>query len=306
MGEIQLSVEGLRKTYRPGLFEAHVEALKGLSFEVLRGEIFGFLGPNGAGKTTAIKAITEIITPDAGRITVCGFPHTALEAKRRLGFMSESPYFYRHLSGREYLGFCGELLALPHGDIAGRIGRVLDEVGMTTHADRSMATYSKGMQQRLALAQALLGDPELLILDEPMSGLDPLGRRDVRDIILARAAAGTTVFFSSHIIPDVEVLCDRVAVLVGGTLRAVGAVDELVSRDPASYELSFVGAVEQLVTPVESCHERGDATWIRVDAKHRDELIDELSAAGARLLSLTPVRPGLEELLLSKFEEAAS
>jgi ABC-2 type transport system ATP-binding protein len=299
-------VEGLHKTYRPGLFEADVEALKGLSFEVRRGEIFGFLGPNGAGKTTAIKAITEIITPDSGRITVCGFPHTSPEAKRRLGFMSESPYFYRHLSGREYLRFCAELLALPRGEITGRIGRVLDEVGMTEHADRSMGTYSKGMQQRLALAQALLGDPELLILDEPMSGLDPLGRRDVRDIILARAAAGATVFFSSHIIPDVEVLCDRVAVVVNGTLRAVGAVDELVSRDPASFELSFVGAVEQLATPLQSRHERGDATWVRVDAAHRDELIDELSAAGARLLSLTPVRPGLEDLLVAKFEEAAS
>jgi ABC-2 type transport system ATP-binding protein len=248
VADIQLSVQELRKTFHPGLFEADIEALKGLSFEVKRGEIFGFLGPNGAGKTTTIKAITDIIHPDSGTITVCGLPHTTPDAKRRIGFMPESPYVYSHLTGREYLRFCGELLNLPRSGLEARVAEVLAEVGMAPRADRSIGTYSKGMQQRITLAQALLGDPELLILDEPMSGLDPLGRRDVRDIILARAGAGATVFFSSHIIPDVEALCDRVAVVVDGAVRAVGSVDELVSRDAVSFEATFTGISPDTLT----------------------------------------------------------
>ncbi len=307
MADIQLSVRDLRKTFHPGLFESPVEVLKGLSFEVARGEIFGFLGPNGAGKTTTIKAITEIIYPDAGEIEVCGLPHTSIEAKRRLGFMTESPYVYRHLTGREFLRFCGELLGLDRTRLGDRISKVLEEVGMTDRADRTMGTYSKGMLQRVALAQALLGDPELLILDEPMSGLDPVGRRDVRDLILAHAASGVTVFFSSHIIPDVEMICDRVAMLVDGTLRAIGTVSELVSEEAASYEATFVGAEPMdLSTPLEAQHVGSGASWVRVATSHREQLIRELAGRGARVVSLNPVRTTLEDLLMRHFEEAGS
>jgi ABC-2 type transport system ATP-binding protein len=307
VADIQLSVQDLRKTFHPGLFEADIEALKGLSFEVKRGEIFGFLGPNGAGKTTTIKAITDIIHPDSGTITVCGLPHTAPEAKRRVGFMPESPYVYRHLTGREYLRFCGELLNLARSGLEEQVDGVLAEAGMAPHADRSIGTYSKGMQQRITLAQALLGDPELLILDEPMSGLDPLGRRDVRDIILARAGAGATVFFSSHIIPDVEALCDRVAIVVDGAVRAVGSVDELVSRDAVSFEATFTGiAADTLTTPLAAVHERSDATWVRIAAADRAALIEELARKGADLVSLNPVRKSLEDLLVEQFEEGVS
>jgi ABC-2 type transport system ATP-binding protein len=307
MTEIQLSVRDLQKTFHPGLFEASVKVLKGLSFEVARGEIFGFLGPNGAGKTTTIKAITEIIYPDSGEISVCGLPHTSIEAKRRLGFMTESPYVYRHLTGREYLNFCGELLGLERSGIKDRISRVLVEVGMGRRADRTMGTYSKGMLQRVALAQALLGDPELLILDEPMSGLDPVGRRDVRDIILARAAAGVTVFFSSHIIPDVEMICDRVAIIVDGTVRAIGAVSELVSAEAASYEATFVGTVpSDLQTPLEAHHVASGASWVRVATENRNSLILELGTRGAQVVSLNPVRATLEDLLMRHYEETGS
>ncbi|MFV2074199.1 MAG: ABC transporter ATP-binding protein [Thermoanaerobaculales bacterium] len=303
MADIQLSVQDLRKTYRPGLFHRDIEVLKGLSFEVQRGEIFGFLGPNGAGKTTTIKAITEIIYPDSGTITVCGLPHTALEAKRRLGFMTESPYFYKHLTGREFLRFCAALLEVPLSRAASRIASVLDEVSMGAQADRMMGTYSKGMLQRIALAQALLGEPELLLLDEPLSGLDPVGRRDVRDIILQQAAGGTTVFFSSHIIPDVETICDRVAIVVDGTMRAVGTVRDLVPREVESFEATFVAAAPLgLRTPVLASHEGGDAMWVRVSAQHRDALIQELAESGARLVSLNPVRSSLEDLLLGHFD----
>jgi ABC-2 type transport system ATP-binding protein len=307
MTEIQLSVRDLQKTFHPGLFEASIEVLKGLSFEVARGEIFGFLGPNGAGKTTTIKAITEIIYPDAGEITVCGLPHTSLEAKRRLGFMAESPYIYRHLTGREHLRFSGELLGFDRSGIEDRISKVLDEVDMESRADRAMGTYSKGMLQRLALAQALLGDPELLILDEPMSGLDPVGRRDVRDIILARAAAGVTVFFSTHIIPDVEMICDRVAIIVDGTVRAIGAVSELVSDEAASFEATFVNGVpSDLQTPLQAHHVASGASWVRVVAADRDRLIQELAEKGARLVSLNPVRATLEDLLMRHYEGSGS
>jgi ABC-2 type transport system ATP-binding protein len=307
MADIQLSVKDLRKTFHPGLFEASIEVLKGLTFEVAGGEIFGFLGPNGAGKTTTIKAITEIIYPDAGEIAVCGLPHTALEAKKKIGFMSESPYIYRHLTGREYLRFSGELLGLDRSGIADRISRVLEDVGMASRADRTMGTYSKGMLQRVALGQALLGEPELLILDEPMSGLDPVGRRDVRDIILSQAAAGVTVFFSTHIIPDVEMICDRVAIVVDGRVRAIGAVSDLVSDEPKSFEVAFVGALpSDLRTPLEAQHVASGASWVRVAIENHDSLVQELGDRGATVVSLDPVRATLEDLLMSHYEETGS
>jgi len=307
VAEIQLKVDELRKTFHPGLFEADVEVLKGLSLEVRRGEIFGFLGPNGAGKTTTIKAITEIVHPDSGSITVCGYAHTSAEAKRRMGFMPENPYVYRHLTGREYLRFCGELLGLERSGMKQRLTIVLEEVGMATRADRPMGAYSKGMLQRISLAQALLGEPELLVLDEPMSGLDPVGRRDVRDIILAQARAGTTIFFSSHIIPDVEALCDRVAIVVDGTVRAVGSVSELVPQETKSYEVTFTNMdIDRISTPVIAHHIQSDATWVRVATENRDSLIEELNMGGARLASLNPVRINLEDLLMEHYSGGAS
>jgi len=303
MTDIRLSVRDLRKTFDPGLFEAKVEVLKGLTFEVERGEIFGFLGPNGAGKTTTIKAITELVYPDSGEITVCGLPHTSLEAKRRIGFMTESPYVYRHLTGREFLRFCGELLELPRSGLEDRISGVLEEVGMAASGDRTMGAYSKGMLQRVALAQALLGEPELLILDEPMSGLDPVGRRDVRDIILRQAAAGVTVFFSSHIIPDVETLCDRVAIVVDGTVRAIGAVRDLLSGEAERCEATFSGVEpDELRTPLFDQHVGSGEVWVMVSSKHRDALIGELNERGARLVSINPVRSSLEDLLMRHYE----
>jgi ABC-2 type transport system ATP-binding protein len=224
-----------------------------------------------------------------------------------MGFMAENPYVYRHLTGREYLRFCGELLGLERSGVEQRITHVLEEVGMARRADRLMGAYSKGMLQRVSLAQALLGEPELLVLDEPMSGLDPVGRRDVRDIILAQARTGTTIFFSSHIIPDVEALCDRVAIVVDGTVRAVGSVSELVPRETKSFEVTFTDMdLEKISTPLITHHVRSDATWVRVATENRDALIDELSKGGARLASLNPVRINLEDLLMKHYAGGAS
>jgi ABC-2 type transport system ATP-binding protein len=306
LSDIQLSVRDLRKTFDPGLFQKKVEVLKGLSLEVRRGEVFGFLGPNGAGKTTTIKAIMEIIRADAGEIEICGLPHTDLEAKRRMGFMAENPYFYSHLTGRESLRFFSELLGLEQAGVQGRIDEVLDKVSMADHAERPMKSYSKGMLQRMSLAQALLGQPELLILDEPMSGLDPVGRRDVRDIILAEKERGTTVFFSSHIIPDVETICDRVAIVIDGRVQATGRVRDLVAQEVEAYEVTYVGGSPgDLDSPVLASHEGSDACWVRVASAKRDELIRELASGGSRLVSVIPVRSTLEEFLLSHYREGA-
>ncbi|MGD8441322.1 MAG: ABC transporter ATP-binding protein [Holophagae bacterium] len=307
MSEVQLRVRELRKTFHPGLFERDVEVLKGLSLEVERGEIFGFLGPNGAGKTTTIKAITGLVIPDAGDITVGGHRHDTMAAKRMIGFMAEQPYLYPHLSGREYLRFSAELLAVDGGEIDDRVTAVLARVSMTGAADQKLVTFSKGMLQRVALAQALLGGPRLLILDEPMSGLDPIGRRDVRDIILDQRDRGVTVFFSSHIIPDVETVCDRVATVIDGRVRGVGAVHDLLAREVECYELTFTGCdPASLATPLTAVHRGSDAVWVRVEADHREALIRELVDNDARLVGLTPVRSTLEDLLVRQYEEGAS
>jgi ABC-2 type transport system ATP-binding protein len=307
MSEVQLRVHDLWKTFHPGLFEKPVEVLKGLSLEVEKGEIFGFLGPNGAGKTTTIKAVTGLVVPDQGEITIGGHPHDSMQAKRLIGFMAENPYLYNHLTGREYLRFSAELLEVESAEIDDRVASTLGQVSMAGKADQKMRTFSKGMSQRIALGQALLGEPELLILDEPMSGLDPIGRRDVRDIILAQKERGVTVFFSSHIIPDVETLCDRVATVIDGSVRGVGTVRDLLAREVESYEVTFTGLDPKVVTtPLASIHLGSDAAWARVDAGQRDALIRELADQGARLVSLTPVRSTLEDLLMQQYEEGAA
>jgi len=301
--EAVLEVRDLHKTFDPGLFQPAVEALRGIDLEVRRGEIFGLLGPNGAGKTTTLKSILDLVRPDAGTIRICGHPHDSWEARRRVGFMPENPCLYPHLTGDEYLRFCARLLDIPAGEIPRRVGDVLDGVSMSGRSHRPMRTFSKGMQQRISLAQALLGRPDLLLLDEPMSGLDPLGRRDVRDLILAERDRGTTVFFSSHVIPDVEALCDRVALVVEGRVDAVGSVKDLLAQEVDAYEATFVGlAPGHLRTPVIAAHEGSDASWVRVASADHEALLGELHESGARLLSFNPVRSTLETFLVRHVE----
>ena len=226
-----------RRPFASGFFRRRVEAVKDVSLEVRRGEIFGFLGPNGAGKTTTLKMLMGLIFPTSGRAEVLGLPVPSLSAKRRLGYLPESPYFYDYLTPEEFLDFIGALCALPSAERRARADRLIARVGLDHARGRPLRKFSKGMLQRIGIAQALMADPELVILDEPMTGLDPLGRKEVRDLILELRKEGKTIFFSTHILPDVEMTCDRVAIVIGGRLRNVGPLGDLLSARLLSTEV---------------------------------------------------------------------
>ncbi|MGW8285836.1 MAG: ABC transporter ATP-binding protein, partial [Candidatus Deferrimicrobiaceae bacterium] len=244
MTDCPIRVERLTKSYPTGFWRKRVRVLADLSFSVEKNEIVGFLGPNGAGKTTTIKILNRLAFPDSGKVTVFGEEAGRRpELRRRIGFMPEQPYFYEYLTGEEFLGLCGHLNGLSRAEIRKESHRMLSRVGLDGAGRTAIRKYSKGMMQRLGLAQALLHDPELVILDEPMSGLDPVGRMDVRNLILEQKASGKTVFFSSHIISDVEALCDRVIILLKGRKVAEGSVEELVGKEGIRY-------VEILFSPV--------------------------------------------------------
>ena len=225
-----IRAEALSKEFRQGFFMRRVRALHSVSFEVAEGDIFGFLGPNGAGKTTTIKILTGLIAASGGRASVFGRTVGTPQARQRLGFLPENPYVYPYLTPSEFVELCGRLSGLSGKAARSRTVDVLSRVGMTYAADRPVRKLSKGMLQRTGLAAALVADPELLILDEPMSGLDPVGRKEVRDLIVDEQRKGKTIFFSSHILSDVETLCDKVAILQRGRVVVSGHLDQLLRR----------------------------------------------------------------------------
>ncbi|MFO0659614.1 MAG: ABC transporter ATP-binding protein, partial [Polyangiaceae bacterium] len=231
-------VDKLRKTFVQGLRRKQVVAVAGVSFSVEEGEIFGFVGPNGAGKTTTIKMLVGLIRPSGGSATLFGKPAPSPEAMQRVGFLPENPYIYPYLTPREFVEMCGSLSGLKGQALHDRTTTVLERVGIAYAADRAVRKLSKGMVQRTGLAAAMVADPELLILDEPMSGLDPVGRKEVRDLIVDERSRGRTVFFSTHILADVETLCDRVTVLRSGEAVVAGALRDLLRRDVLRTEIS--------------------------------------------------------------------
>ena len=240
---------GTGKVYRTGFLMRRIEALRDLTLRVEPGEIFGFIGPNGAGKTTTIKILAGLHESTSGEARIFGVDHRDPKARSRMGFLPERPYFYLHLTAREVLRFYGQLSLVDDAEIASRTERLLERVELTRFADVPLRKYSKGMLQRVGLCQALLHDPDLVVLDEPMSGLDPMGRALVSSLIREEQEAGRTVFFSSHILHDVETLCDRVAIIIGGQLRALGPVEELVSEH-GNLEDAFLSEVDRS-TPVD-------------------------------------------------------
>ncbi len=305
MADVVLRVSGLAKTFRKPFTGRRVEAVRGVSFEVGRGEIFGFLGPNGAGKTTTIKMLMGLIAPTAGTMELLGVRAPDPDVMARVGFLPESPYVYPYLSPREFVTLCGRLSGLGGEKLRDRVAHVIERVGMNDAIDRAVAALSKGMLQRVALAAALVHDPELLVLDEPMSGLDPVGRKEVRDLIVEEKQRGRTVFFSSHILSDVEMLCDRVCILRRGEVVVSGNLHEILEAGKRWSEITIGGASEGLRKALSSqahaVRTVGDRLVMEVegDAAVRD-VVSKALAEGARLESVTPKRETLEDVFVRK------
>jgi ABC-2 type transport system ATP-binding protein len=295
-----LELSGISKSYRTHLSLRKYWILRDLSFEVRAGEIFGFIGTNGAGKTTTIKLALGLLTPDNGSVRIFGEDAGRPQARRRLGFLPENPYFYDYLTGSEFLDFHARLHGFRQPERQRRVHDMLERVGLANRGDRQLRLFSKGMLQRIGLAQALINDPDLVILDEPMSGLDPIGRRDVRDLILDLKRRGRTVFFSTHILSDTELICDRVGMLVRGSLKAVGPVEDLVRAETPFWEVTLRWAVDQAPPGVgQVMSRREDRILVRVETEadlHR--LVSALNGHSRRLVSVTPARQSLEDLLV--------
>ncbi len=290
----------LRKKFRLGFIPKTREILKGITFSVHEGEIFGYLGPNGAGKTTTIKCLLGLIHPDAGSVEIFGRSHLSPRARAPLGFLPENPYFYDYLTAREFLAFTADLFGLERRVKEDRIGRLLELVGLERAADLPLRKYSRGMLQRAGLAQALVNDPKLVILDEPLGGMDPLGRKEIRDIIVRFKDEGKTVFFTSHILQDIEMICDRVAIIVGGRIVKEGALADLVSERILFTEATVAGLPAEAFAGLgESVSVRGDRVLLRIfDESRVGDCLDLVRGGKGRLLSLSPRTETLEDIFV--------
>jgi ABC-2 type transport system ATP-binding protein len=302
-----LSVENLSKSYPIGLLHTRRrEVVHDLSFEVQRGEIFGYLGPNGSGKTTTLKVLTGLVFPDRGRITVLGFPHADPAWRHRVGYLPEHPYFYDYLTPREYLDYAGRLFNLPAPIRRDRTESLLSLVGLTRARDLPLRRFSKGMVQRLGIAQAMVNDPDLLLFDEPMSGLDPIGRRLVRNLIADLRKAGKTVFFSTHILNDAETLCDRVALVREGRLVGAGRLDEILKIDAGHLEVLVTGVdaagLDGLPPSVTSREAVGERWRLHVEEPALGVVIRALEDGGGHILSVMPIRQSLEDLFFKEMK----
>ena len=306
MTDIVLRADGLAKTFRLGLLRKRVEAVKEASFEVRRGEIFGYLGPNGSGKTTTLKMLMGLVFPSRGRAEVLGRPVPNREAKRRLGYLPESPYFYEYLTPEEFLDLVGALCDVPRRERRKRARTLIARLGLDHAMGRPLRKFSKGMLQRIGIAQALMGDPELVVLDEPMTGLDPLGRKEIRDLMLELRREGRTVVYSTHILPDVEMTCDRVAMIFSGRVRSVGPLAELLTARLLSTEICFrhnVGRLPALPAGA-SLRQAPDGQTVDLpEAADVDAFLKAALAAGASVISITPRRESLEDLFVREAEE---
>jgi len=302
-----IEILGLEKTYRVGFWRKRPKrALQPLHLSVEEGEIFGFLGPNGAGKTTTLKLLMDLVSPTAGTARILGHEWRDPEVKARIGFLPEQPYFYDYLTAHELLDYYGQLSGVPAAERKPRIEKVLSQVGLTDVKGVQLRKFSKGMLQRVGIAQAILHDPKLVFLDEPMSGLDPLGRREVRDLMEQLKQEGKTVFFSTHILSDAEALCDRVAIIHKGELRGVGAVEELTSSVQGKIEVIWQGT--QIPASMRAlgaeCHVSGDRVRAVLPENKQDAAIDALRRERVRLIAITPLRTSLEAYFVEKLQHS--
>jgi ABC-2 type transport system ATP-binding protein len=304
-----LRTQALSKTFKVGFWGRRVAALDRLDLEVLRGEVFGFLGPNGAGKTTTIKILMGLIYATSGTAWIFDRPIGDKESKSRVGFLPESPYFYDYLTGGEFLRFYGHLFGLQGVMLSKRVDELLEIVGMSHARDLQLRKFSKGMLQRVGIAQALINDPELVVLDEPMSGLDPVGRKEIRDLILRLKESGKTIFFSSHILHDAELLCDRVAIILKGRMVACGRVNDLVGKEPTQcVEMVVTNLGDEGVDHLRPLSEKIVVQGIQVlvvlkSHQYVNNALDIVRSAKATLVSLTPHKGSLEDLFMRQVEE---
>lgn len=300
-----IEIENLTKDYPFGFLHLKKKrSLEGLTMQVETGEVFGFLGPNGAGKSTTIKLLVGLIFPEAGTARILGKPITDIEMHRDIGYLPEQPYFYDYLTAAEVLDYFARFHDLTAADRRERVTRMLKKVGLETARKIQLRKYSKGMLQRVGLAQAILHDPQVVILDEPMSGLDPIGRREVRDIILELKRDGRTVMFSTHILSDAEMLCDRVGVIVGGKLRGVGAPGEIVGMKAHGMEILFELAAggASAAAIIAKATKTGDRFRMQVSEDELYVALEQLRGVGAKILSVAQVKASLEEYFMHLIE----
>ena len=300
-------IDRLTKTYTPAWpWQKPTTVLSEVSLSVAQGEIFGFLGHNGAGKTTTMKILLGLLRATSGRVELLGSPTENVAVRSQIGYLPESPYFYDYLTAEEFLCFYGKLAGLARETIQNRILELLERVSLTEARHRQLRKFSKGMLQRIGLAQALIHDPELIILDEPMSGLDPSGRKEVRDLILGLRDQGKTVFFSTHIISDVEMICDRVGILARGKMLALGRIEDLVNEHEArSVEVVCDGVVGDGLSDVKRLAtrilQRGDRCLIILSGQdHLEQVLAVLRQAKGKLVSVIPHKGSLEEIFLEQ------
>jgi ABC-2 type transport system ATP-binding protein len=308
-----IDIEGLTKDYKVGFWRPRpYRALDGLTLHVTPGEVFGFLGPNGAGKTTTLKLLLQLVFPTAGRADILGRPVGDLSVRRRIGYLPENPYFYDNLTAEELLEYFASLFGYAGSERRARASRLLDRVGLGAERRMQLRKYSKGMVQRVGIAQALINDPEVLFLDEPMSGLDPLGRRDIRALILELRDRGTTVFFSSHILSDAETLCSRVAIIAGGRLATMGRLTDMAGYELRGWEVVVTGLGPDTVAQLAG---RGIKATAVSDSRYALELprdarpeavVSDLAAAGAALVSVSPLHTTLEEIFVEQVSKTGS
>ncbi|RKZ23006.1 ABC transporter ATP-binding protein [bacterium] len=295
-----LEVNHLKKYYRSPFLRKRVRAVEDISFAVKQGEIFGLLGPNGAGKTTTLKSIVGLLKPDGGEIRLFGRP-LDISRRERIGFLPENPYFYRHLTGYELLSFYAHLF--NKHITAKKIKEILEMVGLEHAMHRKVGSYSKGMLQRVGFAQAILNDPDFIILDEPMSGLDPIGRKEMKDWIFKLKSEGKTILFSSHILPDVEMICDRVAIIYRGRVVSTGVLSEILQEKVRFIEVTIEGLDEKTLETFGKVFRSGDKLMLRLTSEEeKDRLVSFVIEKGGRIISVAPYRKTLEEHFMETLE----
>ena len=305
MGDCMIRIENLRKTYRSGFTMKPKVALKGVDFCVEPGTVYGFIGPNGAGKSTTIKVLTGLLTYDSGTVLVNGLSPRDVKSRSYIGYTPEQPYFYDYLSGRELLKFYGRLVGLEGRTLESRVDWALELL----HADkpwidRRLRSYSKGMMQRVGIAQAILGKPKLLILDEPMSGLDPMGRRDVREAIQELNASGVTIFYSSHLLSDVESISHRVAMIVDGKIVREGTVDEITESCGVEYYVRIGSAVPESDLPQGVHPSSHPLEFVCEDGMARDRFLAHCISKNVAIEKIDNKRPSLEDILTEEIARA--